>query len=134
MGKHPRKLELLSHLGINTKLLSEVLVRKDFEIVVDCTGRSTGFEMALGFVKPRGTLVLKTTVAGKEPMNLAPLVIDEITLIGSRCGPFEPALKALADGTVSVRELIDGIRPLGEGVSALHEVQAGGKMKILLQP
>jgi len=79
-------------------------------------------------------MVMKTTVAGREPMNLAGIVIDEITVIGSRCGPFEPAIKALANGTVSVRELIDDVRPLEAGVEALQEVRAGGKLKVLLRP
>jgi threonine dehydrogenase-like Zn-dependent dehydrogenase len=134
VGKHPRKLALLDNLGIRTGVLGEIPVEKRYDIVVDCTGRATGFETALRFVQPRGTLVLKTTVAGEQPLNLAPVVIDELTVVGSRYGPFRPALDALADGTISVRELVDEVRPLAQGVEALHEVRAGGKMKVLLKP
>ncbi|MCA9092818.1 MAG: alcohol dehydrogenase catalytic domain-containing protein [Planctomycetaceae bacterium] len=134
VGKHSRKLELISKLGIRTVLLEDLKLKKEYEVVVDCTGRASGFETALSLVQPRGKLVLKTTVAGREPINLAGIVIDEITVIGSRCGPFGPAIKALANGTVSVRELIDEVRPLATGVEALQEVRAGGKLKVQLRP
>jgi threonine dehydrogenase-like Zn-dependent dehydrogenase len=134
VGKHPRKLDLLARLGLKTVLLSEIPRRNEFEVVVDCTGRAAGFQTALGFVRPRGTLVLKTTVAESLPMNLARIVIDEIAVVGSRCGPFAPALQALAEGTVSVRELIDDTCPLAEGVAALREARSPGRLKILLRP
>lgn len=134
VGKHPRKLDLLTRLGLKTVLLSEIPRRNEFEVVVDCTGRAAGFQTALDFVRPRGTLVLKTTVAESLPMNLARIVIDEIAVVGSRCGPFAPALQALAEGTVSVRELIDDTRPLAEGVAALREARSPGRLKILLRP
>lgn len=133
-GKHPRKLGLLSSLGIRTALVAELPIRKEFDLVVDCTGRATGFETAVPFVRPQGTLVLKTTVAGNHPLNLASLVIDEIQVIGSRCGPFEPALKALAEGRIEVRSMIDGIRPLSEGVEALHLARSNHSLKTLLKP
>jgi len=134
VGKHSRKLELISKLGIQTVLLEDLKLKKEYEVVVDCTGRASGFETALSLVQPRGKLVLKTTVAGREPINLAGIVIDEITVIGSRCGPFGPAIKALANWTVSVSDLIDDVRPLATGVEALQEVRAGGKLKVLLRP
>ncbi|MFO1020240.1 MAG: alcohol dehydrogenase catalytic domain-containing protein [Planctomycetales bacterium] len=134
IGKHPDKLRLLQNRNIPTSLLSEVQPEKRFDIVVDATGHPSGFETALQFLKSRGTLVLKTTVAAKPPLHLAPLVIDEITVVGSRCGPFAPALQALAQGVIETQSLIADIRPLREGVQALHDVASRRTLKTLLIP
>lgn len=134
IGKHPEKLRLLQDLEIPTALLSDVTPARDFDIAVDATGHPSGFEMALRFLKPRGTLVLKTTVAAQQLLHLAPLVIDEITVVGSRCGPFPPALEALARGEIHVRPMIADVRPLREGVSALQEVANRRTLKTLLIP
>lgn len=90
--------------------------------------------MALDLVRPRGTLVLKSTVAQEHALNLAPLVINEVTVIGSRCGLFPPALEALAQKSVSVRPLIEKIYPLAEGVEAVAHAGRAGSRKILLRP
>src|SRR5690606_22096766 len=89
IGKHSRKLAVLERMGFRTMLLAEAAPDRSADLVVDCTGSPTGITTALQFVRPRGTIVLKTTVAGEQTLSLAPLVIDEITLVGSRCGPFE---------------------------------------------
>lgn len=133
-GRHPRKLNLLKSLGIRAELVSGIREQNEFEIVVDCTGRGSGFQTALRFVKPRGRVVLKTTVAGMEALNAARIVIDEISVIGSRCGPFVPAVNALSEGSILVRELIDDVRKLSDGVETLNEVRSGGKLKVLLKP
>ena len=118
--------------GIATTLLSDLPDPRSADIVVDCTGSPTGLPTALGLVRPRGTIVLKTTVAGEQTMAYAPFVIDEVTLVGSRCGPFGPALDALERGTVEVRPLISRTVDLAEGVEALGYAGAKGVLKVLL--
>ncbi|MBI5759515.1 MAG: alcohol dehydrogenase catalytic domain-containing protein [Planctomycetales bacterium] len=132
IGKHDRKLALLNRLGIETARVADVTPKKFADVVVDCTGSPTGFETALRFVKPRGTIVMKTTVAGAPPTNMAPVVIDEITVIGSRCGPFPAALEALRTKRIDVASLIDGEYPLERGLEALERAGSVGTLKILL--
>jgi threonine dehydrogenase-like Zn-dependent dehydrogenase len=132
VGKHPGKLALLSAMGIGTALLDSDLPPRAADIVVDCTGSASGLPTALGLVRPRGTIVLKTTVAGTQTLAWAPFVIDEVTLVGSRCGPFDQALSALADGRVDVRPLISQRFGLSDGLAALERAQARGVMKVLL--
>jgi alcohol dehydrogenase len=86
IGKHPDKLALCERWSIRSRPLADIVPRHDQDVVVDCTGSAEGFELAMQMVRPRGTIVLKSTVATARPLNLAPLVIDEITVIGSRCG------------------------------------------------
>ena len=96
VGKHPDKLALLKPFGVTTVLLSDLAITPVADVVVDCTGSDTGLPLALKLVRPRGTIVLKTTVAGKQTMPWASVVINEISIVGSRCGPFDRALAALA--------------------------------------
>ena len=131
VGKHDRKLDLLKRLGIKTVRL-EALQRKQFaDVVVDCTGHPTGLATALQLVVPRGTVVLKTTVAGEQTLRLAPVVIDEVTIVGSRCGPFSTALVALRDQTIDVRSLIDGMYPLEEAERAFQRARTEPLLKLL---
>jgi threonine dehydrogenase-like Zn-dependent dehydrogenase len=132
VGKHPGKLALLTARGIATTLLSNLPEPRSADIVVDCTGSATGLPTALGLVKPRGTVVLKTTVAGEQTMAYAPFVIDEVTLVGSRCGPFAPALEALDRGAVEVRPLISQSFDLSNGIEALRSAGEKGVLKVLL--
>jgi threonine dehydrogenase-like Zn-dependent dehydrogenase len=132
VGKHPAKLALLSSMGIATALLSDPPPDRAADIVVDCTGSATGLPTALRMVRPRGTIVLKTTVAGEQTMAWAPMVIDEVTLIGSRCGPFDQAIAALAQERVDVRSLITDRFALTDGVRALERAQEKGVLKVLL--
>ena len=132
VGKHPEKLGILQARKIATRLLIEC-GDDQFDIVVDCTGSPSGFELASKLVRPRGTIVLKSTVAGAAPLNLAPLVINEITVIGSRCGPFPPALQALRARKVDVRPLISAAYPIEEGVAAMHCAAQKGALKVLLR-
>jgi len=131
VGKHPEKLALLHGRGIKTALVGDLAGDRSADIVVDCTGSHTGLPAALGMVRPRGTIVLKTTVAGTQTLAWAPFVIDEITLVGSRCGPFDRALTALERGEVDVRPLIQESLPLERGVEALE--LAKQRLKVLLQ-
>lgn len=100
VGKHQNKLEIAQKQGVTTKLLSDFAIEKKYDFVVEATGSISGFEMALNLTKPRGTLVLKSTVAASKEFNLAPIVIDEIRVQGSRCGRFAPALRLLESSKV----------------------------------
>jgi threonine dehydrogenase-like Zn-dependent dehydrogenase len=132
VGKHPEKLALLKPLGIRTVLLGDLPEERIADVVVDCTGSDTGLPLALTLVRPRGTIVLKTTVAGTQQTAWAPVVIDEVTIVGSRCGPFDRALSALADGQVSVRPLISQRFDLSQGIEALDVAKSTGVLKVLL--
>ena len=133
VGKHPDKLKLIKRSGVRTMLLSD-WKPKQFDVVVEATGSPSGLQLAMSAVRPRGTLVLKTTIAGEHKVSLAPLVINEITVVGSRCGPFVPALDALRERSVSVTPLIEKIYPLSEGIAAVAHAGNPGARKILLQP
>jgi threonine dehydrogenase-like Zn-dependent dehydrogenase len=133
VGKHREKLALLEAIGVKTALLSDDLPQRSVDIVVDCTGSESGLPTALKLVRPRGTIVLKTTVAGTQTLPWAPFVIDEVTLVGSRCGPFDRALDALEHGLVDVEPLITDRFNLSNGVMALQRAQQKGVLKVLLE-
>jgi threonine dehydrogenase-like Zn-dependent dehydrogenase len=132
VGKHPNKLALVSELGIATRLLDDLAADRHADLVIDCTGSATGLPTALRIVRPRGTVVLKTTVAGDQTMAWAPVVIDEVTIVGSRCGPFDRALMALAQGGISVLPLLSRRFDLSQGVEALEHAATKDVMKVLL--
>ena len=133
VGKHPAKLGLAGP-DIATCPLAEVArLARSQELVVDCTGSPTGLPTSLGLVRPTGTVVLKTTVAGDHALSLAPVVIDEVRVIGSRCGPFAPAIAALAAGTIDVRPLIQQVFPLDDAGAAFAAATGYGARKILLE-
>ncbi len=106
--------------------------QRDADIVVDCTGSPTGLPTALSLVRPRGTIVLKTTVAGEQTLALAPIVIDEVTIVGSRCGPFDRALTALDAGDVNVLPLISARYGLSDGVAAIEHARSRPVLKVLI--
>ena len=133
LGKHEDKLKMIKRSGVRTMMLSD-WQPQPFDIVVEATGSRSGLELAIRAVRPRGTLVLKSTIAGEHKASLAPLVINEITVVGSRCGIFPPALEALSEKTVSVTPMIEKIYPLSEGVDAVAHAGKPGARKILLQP
>jgi len=133
VGHHAHKLEILSKRGIATHL-GEGSLEGSFDIVVDCTGNPEGFAQAWALLRPRGTLVLKSTYHGEAEVDLSRLVIDEITLIGSRCGPFGPALELLGRGLVDVASLISATLPLDEGIRAFQLAGKGETLKVLLRP
>jgi len=132
VGKHDSKLALLRARGIATAKLGDALDPRMADIVVDCTGSATGLPTALTLVRPRGTIVLKTTVAGSQELAWAPFVIDEVTLVGSRCGPFDRALTGLERGEVDVRPLLADRFDLSDGLRALARAQEPGVLKVLL--
>ena len=132
VGKHPEKLSLLQSFGLSTCLPQDAPRDHLADIVVDCTGSDTGLPTALTLVRPRGTIVLKTTMAGRQNVALAPVVIDEVTIVGSRCGPFDRALSALESGDVHVLPLISERFDLSRGLEALQRAAAPGVLKVLL--
>ncbi|HSV12770.1 MAG TPA: zinc-binding dehydrogenase, partial [Tepidisphaeraceae bacterium] len=132
IGKHPDKLAICEKWSIRSRPLADIVPRHDQDIVVDCTGSAAGFELAMQMVRPRGTIVLKSTVAAGKPLNLAPLVIDEISVIGSRCGPFREAIRALAEKQVDVASLITRRMKLEQGVEAMELAARPGVLKVLL--
>jgi len=132
VGKHPRKLALLQQLNIATRLLSQADDCRGAELVVDCTGSPTGLETALRLVRPRGTVVLKTTVASPHQLSLAPVVIDEVNVVGSRCGPFLPALQALERHEIDLAPLVEQIIPLDQVPAAIDRARTTPVLKILI--
>ncbi|MBC7821315.1 MAG: alcohol dehydrogenase catalytic domain-containing protein [Planctomycetaceae bacterium] len=132
IGKHNEKLDILRQLGLETCLLEDRPRERLADIVVDCTGSETGLPTALQLVRPRGTIVLKTTVAGTQTMPWAPIVIDEVSIVGSRCGPFDRALVALERGEVQVEPLISDRFELPDGLAALERAQSKDTLKVLL--
>jgi threonine dehydrogenase-like Zn-dependent dehydrogenase len=133
IGRHDAKLERCAKWGIKHRLLADLTARKDQDIVVDCTGSADGLRLAMQLVRPRGTIVLKTTVADQKGVDLAPLVIDEIQLIGSRCGPFDEALELLASDQVDVVSMISRRMRLDDGVDALRAAAQDDVVKVLLE-
>jgi threonine dehydrogenase-like Zn-dependent dehydrogenase len=132
IGKHPEKLSLISEAGIKTALLKDVPAERMADLVVEVTGSESGLPAAMQLVRPRGTIVLKTTVAGSQTLAWAPFVIDEITLVGSRCGPFDQALAALESGRVNVSRLISSRFDLSQSLDALEHARTRPVLKVLL--
>jgi threonine dehydrogenase-like Zn-dependent dehydrogenase len=132
IGKHAEKMRLCDQWGIRNRPLKEITPRHDQDVVVDCTGSAAGLELAMQLVRPRGTIVLKSTAAEGKALNLAPLVIDEINVVGSRCGPFKEALKALTEKTVDVTSMIHKRVKLEHGVEAMELAGKPGVLKVLL--
>ena len=132
IGKHAQKLALCEKWQIRARPLADIVPRHDQDIVVDCTGSAAGLEMSLQMVRPRGTLVLKSTFAASKAINLAPVVIDEINIVGSRCGPFREAISALAEKRVDVASLIHRRVKLDQGLDAMKLAAQPGVLKVIL--
>jgi 2-desacetyl-2-hydroxyethyl bacteriochlorophyllide A dehydrogenase len=124
---------LLSQRGIHTIDENEWAGKK-YDVVVEATGSPDGFSLALKSTHARGRIILKSTYKGDLQANFSAVVVDEVTLIGSRCGPFEPALKLLTDGQVDPLPLIEAVYPLERGLVAIEQAALPGILKILIQP
>ncbi len=133
VGRHPQKLAILQSMGIPT-LLEQDGLPKNLDVVVEATGSARGVEQALQAVRPRGRVVLKSTVAGSACLDLSSVVVRELSLTGSRCGPFPPALRALAGGRVRVEPLIQSTFPLSQALEAFSEAGRRGALKVLIRP
>jgi threonine dehydrogenase-like Zn-dependent dehydrogenase len=134
IGKHTDKLELARSAGVKAQTLASVEPARDFDVVVEASGSASGLQLALDLIRPRGTVVLKSTFHGKVELDSARIVVDEITLVGSRCGRFENALALLANGQVNVEPLIADEFALSDGVAAMAKAQQPGVLKVLLRP
>jgi threonine dehydrogenase-like Zn-dependent dehydrogenase len=133
LGRRPEPLALPRSLGLEAALLAEAPADA-YDLVVEATGNQEGLAGALGLVRPRGTLVLKSTFAGAATVDLTPLVVKEVRVQGSRCGPLAPALRLLARREVQVLPLIEAEYPLGEALAALEHAARPGVRKVLLRP
>ena len=134
IGKHREKLRLAAKYGnVTAVLLNEIDgLSRNFDIVIEASGSESGFATALDLLKPRGMLILKSTFHGTPQWESSRVVVDEITIKGSRCGRFDPALKLLADGNVEVEDLVSEEFCLEEGISAMHRASQSGVLKVLL--
>jgi threonine dehydrogenase-like Zn-dependent dehydrogenase len=132
-GRTAARADLARRLSL-AHVLVEALPEHEADLVVECTGNPEGLPAALRAVRPRGTVVLKSTYRGDARVNLSAAGVDEVTLVGSRCGPFAPALDLLARGRVQVQPLVDAQRPLAEGEQAFTQAARAGTLKVLLRP
>ncbi len=130
-GRHPEKLRIAESAGISVEANCKRLPDSAFDWVVEATGSADGLQQAVPMARPRGTVVIKSTVHGPVSIDTAPLVVDEITMIGSRCGRFEPALKLLRSREVKIEEMISARVPLAEAPRAF-DLAAGGALKVLI--
>jgi threonine dehydrogenase-like Zn-dependent dehydrogenase len=134
-GKHPDKLQIAARRGIETITADKAKLRtREFDVVVEASGSATGFDLALDLLRPRGVLVLKSTFHGATELHAARIVVDEISVVGSRCGRFAPALELLKTNAVDVESLISEERALADGLSAFERAAEPGVLKVLLRP
>jgi len=134
VGKSEPKLALLRDLGLETVTADDAQPNKAADVVVEATGTADGLAMALWLVRPRGTIVLKSTVADTAGLNLAPLVVDEVTVVGSRCGPMDAAVALLAEADLALEPLITAEVPLTEADAALRAAADPEAIKVLIRP
>ena len=135
VGKHSSKLRIAERRGIETNSPRQAAKRKKhFDIVVEASGAAAGFALALDLLRPQGQLVLKSTFHGTTELDAARVVVDEISIVGSRCGRFTPALDLLRKKAVDVDSLISEAYPLFNGVRAMRRAAARGVLKVLLRP
>jgi threonine dehydrogenase-like Zn-dependent dehydrogenase len=133
VGRHPEKLAILERRGIHTQIAGEE-IPPGADVVVEATGSGEGFAAARALVRPRGTLVLKSTFHGDVTLNLSTVVVDEVTIVGSRCGPFPAAIRLLEQGLVDVEPLIHETFSLEDGLAAFERAAVPGVLKVLLAP
>jgi alcohol dehydrogenase len=131
-GRHRRKLRIAERTGVETEVVRKKLPSARYGFVVEATGSAKGLDQAIAMTRPRGTVVLKSTVHGLARLNTAKVVVDEITLVGSRCGRFEPALALLRSGRIHVDEMISDRFALSEAKRAFARAAEPGVLKVLL--
>jgi len=135
IGKHPEKLRIAERRGIETATAKNASKRKrEFDVVVEASGSASGFNTAIGLLRPRGVLILKSTFHGTTRINAATVVVDEISIIGSRCGRLAPALDLLKKGAIDVDSLISEEYPLKDGLLAMERASRKGVLKVFLRP
>jgi alcohol dehydrogenase len=134
LGRHRHKLKIADRAGIATEVIRKTLPQREYGVVVDATGSADGLSAAIAMCEPRGTVVMKSTVHGLIGIDAAPAIVNEITLVGSRCGRFEPAIKLLASGKVRVGDLISEEFSLDRAPEAFARAGTKGILKVLLRP
>lgn len=135
IGKHKEKMQVAEAKSVEGVLLENALkLNRTFDVVVEASGSESGFATALDLLRPRGKLVLKSTFQGKTNLEMWRVVVDEISIIGSRCGRFAPALELLRDGKIDVESFISEEFELEKGIEAIEKAQEKGAMKVLLKP
>jgi alcohol dehydrogenase len=132
-GRHREKLRIAARAGVQTELARKRLPTAAYDWVVDATGSAQGLEHAVAMTRPRGTIIMKSTVHGAVPLNTAPVIVNEVTLVGSRCGRFEPALELLRLGTINVSDMISERLPLEKARRAFELAGSKGVLKVLLE-
>ena len=135
VGKHDEKLRIAARRGIETSTPKDAAKRtRQFDVVVEASGAASGFNLGLDLLRPKGKLVLKSTFHGTTEINAARIVVDEISIVGSRCGRFAPALDLLKRNAIDVDSLISEEYPLSKGVHAMKRARTKGVLKVLLRP
>jgi threonine dehydrogenase-like Zn-dependent dehydrogenase len=135
IGKHSSKLRIAERRGIETLRPTAAAKRRgEFDVVIEASGSASGFGIALDLLRPKGQLVLKSTFHGKTELDAARIVVDEISIVGSRCGRFGPALDLLKKDAIDVDSLISEEYPLSNGVHAMRRAATRGVLKVLLRP
>ena len=130
-GRHKDKLRIAELSGVSTEVAKKLPVAK-YEFVVEATGSSEGLRQAVQMTQPRGTVIMKSTVHGLVAMDSAPMIVNEITLVGSRCGRFEPAIRLLAKRKIRVDAMISEVLPLKKAPQAFKSAATPGVLKVLL--
>jgi len=133
LTRYPKQQELLARLDIQS-LVEDGLASRKYDLIIEATGSPDGFELASKLIKPRGVIILKSTYKGDAKVNFSSTVVNEVSLIGSRCGPFAPALKLISEGRINPRSLIDATYPLAQGIAAFEHASRPGVLKVLLKP
>ena len=133
-GRHRDKMRLVEKSGVSTEIIPKKLPERAYRWVVDATGSGEGLRAAVTICQPRGTIILKSTVHGLVTIDTAPVIVNEVTLVGSRCGRFEPAIRLLASGKINVADMISAEFPLDRAPAAFGRAATKGVLKVLLRP
>lgn len=132
-GRHQEKLRISEQAGVTTEVVRKDFPTAAYDWVVDATGSAEGLRQAVGMVRPRGTVILKSTLHGLVGIDTAPVIVNEITLVGSRCGRFEPALDLLTRGLINVQSMIADRTKLADAPRAFDLAARKGTLKVLLE-
>lgn len=132
LGRHPEKLQILADRGIHTSQ-DPAALSPGLDIVVEATGTADGFKLACEYVRPRGTIVLKSTYHGQTAVDMTALVVHEISVVGSQCGPFPTAIALLKENAIDVQSLIHKRFPIEQGTDAFACAATKGVLKVLLE-
>ena len=134
IDRDPQALRRCAQQGMRPLAPADLSPKAEHDVIVECTGHADGLRLALRMCRPRGTVILKSTYADTPQVDLALLVVNELRIVGNRCGPMSEALELLRDGRVAVHDMIGATYPLRRGVEAFTAAQVPGGVKILLRP